>query len=225
MRRSAVFLILLFLPMLAVADGDQPRVSHDLSASAAAEGIYRVDIELPASDITIRTASVPQIRVSGAVTRPYRNDEERDRAQQFVDDVSVEITTVATRASIRVNYSGSARSRWERRKETDYKIAITVPPGTHVDLHQSVAQLDMDGDFGDIDVALRVGQIRIRTPHKRVKEVDAKSTIGEVKAAFGGREVTREGLFPGAVHFYSDTGSAVIHARVRIGDVDITLTD
>lgn len=219
-RRLIIAVSIILIPMLTNADGV---AVHEVRSEAPAAGIRRVRIELPSSELVIRNGSTERILIHGEVRRPYGNEAERERAKAFIEDISIMIDSKASRAVIRRVYGPNASGYWQRRKQTDYTLTIELPTGTHVELHQSAGSIDLSGRFGDVDIGLRAGQIRIEMPQADIKEVFAKTKIGEVKTTMGDRVVTREGFFPGATHFYSDTGDGVIRATLHVGEIEIIL--
>ena len=199
------------------------RVEHQFEKSVSAEGIRRILVETKPSEITIRNGDATKITVKGTVSRNVRNRKDVATVQQIVNDIEMEIETVASRATIRPRFGARSGSFRQRRVETSYKIEITVPRGTHVEVRQSVGEVDVAGDFGDVDVAMRVGEIRLDLVKASVRELHARTRIGEVRTNYGDRIITNEGILPGAADYENPEGQYLVRANVHIGEIDIKL--
>jgi len=71
---------------------------------------------------------------------------------------------------------------------------------------------------------MRAGEVNLRVPRAKVRELNASCRVGEVRTNLGTEVVTREGLFPGRTHFFNAAGKAHVNAHVTAGEVDVTLT-
>ena len=82
----------------------------------------------------------------------------------------------------------------------------------------------MAGDFGDVAADLRAGEVKVRVPRARVRELNASCRVGEVRANVGTEIITKEGLFPGRTHYFNPKGKTHVNVHVTAGEVDVTLT-
>ena len=216
----------LIVAVLLVTSGSvlaETRVEHRFEKTISAEGIRRILVETKPSDITIRNGDSRTITVSATIGRDVSDERDVSIVQEIVNGIGIEIETVTSRATIRPKFSGKADTFSQRRKETHFRIEILVPTGTHVEVHQSVGEVDISGVFGDVDVSMRVGEIRIDLPKAKVRDLRARTKIGEVKTHFSDRIITREGIFPDAAIYENPAGDHTVRASLHIGDIDIRL--
>ncbi len=196
---------------------------HAFQASVARGGVRRVTIDVPFGAFTVRNGAPGQIALSGIASRDYDGQRERAWAQKVVDDTSLEIYVNGPEAVVRRRFGANAQS-WRARKFTGYDVRIDIPPGIDVVFETSAGELDVAGDFGDIDVDLRAGEVDVRIPKVRVKELNASCRVGEVRTHLGNEIVTREGVFPGRTHYFNPAGTSHVRVHVTAGEVDVTLT-
>jgi len=223
MKKTPVLLGTLLLAFFATeVSAGSKRVEHPFRAEISAMGIRRIEVDVPPSEIEIRNGSEESIVIEGVVKKEFGREADRAEVQQIVDAISMKIETTAARATITPKYEPKAQSRWARR-DSNFKITISVPKGTHVEVRQSAGEVDIDGEFGDIDVAMRVGEIRISVPKSSVRELFAKTKIGEVETDLGDRVLSNEGIFPRSSHYVNEQGAHEVRASLHIGEITIRL--
>lgn len=208
--RYALFSLAL-IASAAVAD-----VSHPVAASVRRGAVRRVIVAIPAGEIMIRNGSADRINVTGEVQRSD-DDAESLRA---VKNANVEIVTDGEDAILRK----SGASDWGWRMHTNYHLDIEVPRGMSVNLETKYGEVTIEGEFGNIDVDLRAGEIHLRTPRALVKELNASARIGEVHTDFGDDREDHEGILPGTTHFINANGRSRINVHTTVGELHVTLT-
>ncbi|MEO8378761.1 MAG: hypothetical protein ABI779_03770 [Acidobacteriota bacterium] len=198
-------------------------VEHRFQSSVARGQVQRIRIDIPFGSFTVRNGVSSRIALSGVTSRDYDGQRERIWAQGVVDDTSVEVTINGAEAVIRRRFGRNASS-WRARKFTGLDLRLELPPGVDVEFTTSAGEVTMDGDFGDVSLDLRAGEFKLRTPRASVRELNASCRVGEVRANLGTEIVSREGLFPGRIHFFNATGKTHVNVHVTAGEVDVALT-
>jgi hypothetical protein len=220
MRSSLVLAAVLLTATAAFADQD---AEHKFSSTVPRAGVQRVVIDIPYGSFTIRNGAATHIGVAGVASRDYDSQRERIWAQRVVDDTSVEVYVNGAEAIIRRKFGKNASS-WRAQRFTGYDLRVDLPAGVDVEFETTAGEINMAGDFGDIDIDMRAGEINMRVPRAKVRELNASCRVGEVRTNLGTEIVTREGLFPGRTHFFNAAGKAHVNAHVTAGEVDVTLT-
>jgi len=197
-------------------------VTHSFSSSAARGAIRRVVVDVPAGDVRLRNGAAGRINVTGLVRRDY--DDDREKQQRVVDDISVEIYTSPTEAVVRRKTGPNARG-WSARNNSDYRVTIEVPPGLDVAIETKYGEVDIDGNFGSVTCDLRAGEIHASLPRETVKDLSASVRVGEVHASVGDRRIDNEGVFPRAAKWTNPAGGhASVNLHTTAGEVHVTLT-
>jgi len=196
-------------------------VTHSFSTSAARASVRRVVVDVPAGDIKLRNGAADRISVTGSVRRDY--DDDRDKQQRIVDDISVEIYSSPTEAVVRRKLGPRAWS-WSARNNSDYRVTIEVPAGMDVTIETKYGEVDIDGRFGELACDLRAGEIHAALPRETVKELSASVRVGEVHASVGDRRIDNEGVFPRAAKWTNPSGgTASVNLHTTAGEVHVTL--
>jgi hypothetical protein len=209
--------------LLATATASAKDVTHAFQAAVPRGAVQRVVIAIPAGSFTIRNGAANQLALSGVASRDFDTAKERTWAQKVVNDTSVEFVVNGAEAIVRRKFGKNAQS-WRAQKFTGLDLRIDLPPGTDVDFNTTAAEIEMNGDFGDVDIDLRAGEVDVRMPRSRVRELNASCRVGEVRTHLGNEIVTREGVMPGKTHFFNAQGTAHVNVHVTAGEVDVTLT-
>jgi hypothetical protein len=217
--RHAVLAAALLLSSVAFAAD----VEHAFQSAIPRGQVSRVVIDIPYGNFTVRNGSPNQIGVSGIASRHYDGAKEKKWAQQVVNDTSVEIYVSGSEAVIKRKFGKKADS-FRARKFTDLDLRIDVPPGLDIEFETSAGEVDMAGQFGDIDIDLRAGEVDVKIPKASVKELTASCRVGEVRTNLGHEVVTREGVFPGRTKYFNAAGKTHVNVHVTAGEVDVTLT-
>ena len=219
MRTSLVLAASLFLATTAVARDAE----HAFQTAVPRGQVQRVLIDIPYGSFTVRNGASSQLAVSGIVSRDYDGPRERAWAQRVVDDTSVEIYVRGAEAIVRRKFGKSAQS-WRAKRFTGVDLRLEVPAGVDIRFDSSAGEVDMEGNFGDIAIEMGAGEIDIRIPRAKVRELNASCRIGEVRTNLGNEIVTREGILPGRTHFFNAEGKSHVNVHVTVGEVDVTLT-
>jgi hypothetical protein len=206
-----------------VAFADE-EVSHPFSASISRSGIKRVIVDIPAGEVRLRNSTSDRIAISGQSRREYDGYRERAKEQRIVDDIGAEIFTNSGEALIRRSYGPNAQSWSARSWHSNYRITVEVPKGMDVDIETRYGELSLEGDFGNINVDLRAGEIHMRVPRASVRELNASVRIGEVHTDFGVDREDHEGVLPGSTHFINAGGRSRINLHTTVGELHVTLT-
>jgi hypothetical protein len=221
MKRAVAVAFILALALTGAARADKT-VTHAFNDSMPADGIRSLVIEIPVGEIKVRNSATNDIVVEGIAQRDYRKDKAQEQAQKSVNDSSVKIRVRGNEARLVRKYGPAARGREQR--HVSYKLTVSVPRGMQLQVLQDVGELDIAGVYGDMDVELDVGEVKIKTPKSNIRELSAKSTIGEVKTNLGDRIVEKEGLFAGRTHYLNEGGRNLLTVDVNVGEVAIDLT-
>lgn len=218
MRTSLLIASLLFATTAFARDAE-----HAFQTAVARGQVQRVLIDIPYGSFTVRNGSSHQLAVSGIVSRDYDGSRERAWAQKVVNDTSVEIYVRGAEAIVRRKFGKSAQS-WRAKRFTGIDLRLEVPPGVDIRFDTSAGEVDLEGNFGDISIEMGAGEIDVRVPRAKVRELNASCRIGEVRTNLGKEIVTREGILPGRTHFFNAEGKAHVNVHVTVGEVDVTLT-
>ena len=219
MRNSLVLAATLLVATVASARD----VEHKFHSAVPRGQVQRVVIDVPFGSFTIRNGAGNQIAVAGIASRDYDGSRERIWAQKVVNDTSVEIYVNGAEAVVRRKFGKNAAS-WRAQKFTGMDLRLDLPAGMDVEFETSAGEIDMAGNFGDVDIDLRAGEIDVRVPRANVREMNASCRIGEVRTNLGTEVVTREGIFPGRTHFFNAAGKSHVNVHVTAGEVDVVLT-
>jgi hypothetical protein len=217
MRNSFLLATLL---LASVATGKD--AEHTFQTVVPRGQVQRVVIDLPQGAFTVRNGSATQLALSGVASRDYDGARERIWAQRVVNDTSVEIYVNGTEAIVRRKFGKNAQS-WRAQKFTGIDLRLDLPPGVDVAFETSAGEVDLAGDFGHVDIDLRAGEINVRMPRAKVRELNASCRIGEVRTNLGREIVTREGILPGKAHYFNAAGRVNVNTHVTVGEVDVTL--
>lgn len=219
MRNSLVLVASLLVSLSAFAAD----VEHKFQSTVARAGVQRVIIDVPHGNFTIRNGAASSIVVAGIASRDYDGQREMKWAQKVVNDTSVEVYVNGSDAIVKRKFGPNADS-YRARKFTGIDLRLDLPPGVDVKFETSVGEVDVAGDFGHVNVDLSAGEIAIKMPRARVRQLDASCRIGEVNANLGKQIITKEGIFPGRTHFFNAAGTSNVKAHVTVGEVNVTLT-
>ena len=219
MRHSLVLAASLFVASAAFATD----VEHNFQATVPRGRVQRVVIDIPFGSFTVRNGSADRLAVSGIASRDYDSDNEKRWAQAVVNDTTVEIYVNGSEAIVRRKFGKNADS-WRARKFTGLDLRLEVPAGVDLEFETSAGEVDLAGTYGDIDLDLRAGEIRMKIPKAGVKELNASCRVGEVRAHLGNEIITREGILPGRTKYFNAAGKSHVNVHVTAGEVDVTLT-
>ncbi|HVE71372.1 MAG TPA: hypothetical protein VNI54_08400 [Thermoanaerobaculia bacterium] len=219
MRHSFVLTATLLLAGSMAADEE---VEHRFQSTVPRSQVQRVLVDIPAGSFTIRNGSATHIGVSGIATRDYDGHRERIWAQKVVNDISVEVFVNGAEAVVRRRFGRNADS-FRAQKFTGIDLRLDLPPGIDVEFNTMAGEVDMDGDFGDVSIDLRAGEIDLRIPRAKVRELNASCRLGEVRANLGTEIVSKEGILPGRTHYFNAKGKTHVNVHVTAGEIDVTL--
>lgn len=219
MRRTLLTAAALLLASSALAQDAE----HRFESTVPRGQVQRVTIDIPFGSFTVRNGSPGVIGVAGVASRDYDGQHERIWAQKVVNDTSVEVYVNGAQAVVRRKFGPNASS-WRAQRFTGIDLRLDLPPGVDVEFETSAGEVDMAGQFGDIDIDLRAGEVRLRTPRTGIRELNASCRIGEVRTHLGNEIVTREGLLPGRTHYFNPSGRSHVNVHTTAGEVDVTLT-
>jgi hypothetical protein len=217
--RHALVLSAALLAALTAAAGD---VEHKFQSVVPRGQVQRVLIDIPAGSFTIRNGAAGHIGVAGVASRDYDGAREGAWAQKVVNDTSVEVYISGNEAVVRRKFGRNADS-WRAQKFTGIDLRLDLPPGVDVEFETTAGEVDLAGDFGDVTVDLRAGEVDVRLPRAKVRELNASCRVGEVRANLGTEIVSKEGLFPGRTHYFNAKGRTHVNVHVTAGEVDVTL--
>ena len=219
MRTSLLLSAALLVTVTAAADDD---VEHKFQSSVPRGQVQRVLIDIPAGSFTIRNGAATHLGVSGVASRDYDGHRERIWAQKVVDDTSVEIYVNGAEAVVRRRFGRNADS-FRAQKFTGIDLRLDLPPGVDVEFDTTAGEVDMEGDFGDVSIDMRAGEIDVKIPRAKVRELNASCRVGEVRANLGTEIVSKEGILPGRTHYFNAKGRTHVNLHVTAGEIDVTL--
>ena len=218
MRNAFVLAAALSIASAAAADD----VEHKFQSVIPSGQVRRVLIDIPAGSFTIRNGSADRIALSGIASRDYDGQRERIWAQKVVDDTTVEVYVNGADAIVRRKFGRNADS-WRAQKFTGIDLRLDLPAGVDIRFDTTAGEVDVAGDFGNVSVDLRAGEVDVKVPRAKVREMNASCRIGEVRANVGTEIITKEGLFPGRTHYFNAKGQTRVDVHVTTGEVDVTL--
>ncbi len=218
MRKTLLLATFLFASAAAAAD-----VEHSFQSVVNRGAIKRVVIDIPAGSFTIRNGDTTKLALSGIVSRDYDTAKEKIWAQKVVNDTSVEIYVSGAEAVVRRKFGPNAQS-FRAQRFSGIDVRLDLPAGLDVTFETTAGEVDMAGNFGDIDIDMRAGEIDLSVPRATVRELSASCRVGEVRTNLGTEVITREGVFPGRTKFFNAAGRSRINVHVTAGEVDVTLT-
>jgi hypothetical protein len=195
---------------------------HSFQAVVARGQVQRVVIDIPHGSFTLRTGAPGRLSLSGVASRDYDGTREAAWAQKIVNDTSVEFYLNGSEAIVRRKFGRNAQS-FRAQKFTGIDLRLDLPAGMDVSFETSAGEIDVAGDFGDIDIDLRAGEVDVRVPRAKVRELNASCRIGEVRTNLGREVVTREGILPGRTRYYNSAGKTHVNAHTTVGEVRVTL--
>lgn len=216
-------IVLLVASVVTAAEPESKEISHRYDSGS----IRRVEIELPPSTrLDVRTGEDSVITIDGRAEVRFEGSPSRLKRQAILEgiDVAGEVES-SNRLRIVDRRAGAARSGWARRLATDFTLTITVPSWTNVEVHQRDGAVVIDGDLGDVTVGMRAGEIRAVLPKARVKELTARTRVGEVRADLGRITEQREGFLPGATTYENPAGQTTVRLYVTAGEIDVILKE
>ena len=219
MRTSLLLSAALLVTVAAAADDD---VEHKFQSVVPRGQVQRVLIDIPAGSFTVRNGAATHIGVSGVASRDYDGHRERIWAQKVVDDTSVEIYVNGAEAVVRRRFGRNADS-FRAQKFTGIDLRLDLPPGVDVEFDTTAGEVDMEGDFGDVSIDMRAGEIDLKIPRAKVRELNASCRVGEVRANLGTEIVSKEGILPGRTHYFNAKGRTHVNVHVTAGEIDVTL--
>lgn len=222
MRNATVLLIALCTAAPALA---ADRVERPVSASADAAAVRNIVIEIPSSALLITTHREPVVRVEGIATRTYRGEYNRAEAESLLGQARVDLTLRGRTLYVSRQFDGRAGRFWNSPEATNFDLDLHLPAGIPVEIRQNAGTLEMEGSFGDLDVKLGAGDVMLRMPRTVLGELDAATTVGDLKTDLGPRIVEKSGVMAGSTVFVNDQGTSKVRLRVRAGTIDVRLTD
>ena len=215
--------LVLFATLFLAASAFAADVEHAFQSAVPRGGVQRVIIDISTGSFTVRNGSADRLTLSGIASRDYDTTKERAWAQKVVNDTSVEFYVNGPEAIVRRKFGRNADS-WRAQKFTGLDLRLDLPPGVDVVFETTAGEVDMIGDFGDIDIDMTAGEIDVKVPRARVREVNASALVGEVRTNLGKEIVTREGVLPGRTKYFNAAGKTHVNVHVTAGEVDVTLT-
>jgi hypothetical protein len=218
MRLSLLAASLLLASIASARDAE-----HSFQNTVPRGQVQRVVIDIPQGAFTIRNGVSTHLALSGIASRDYDGAREGSWAQQVVNDTSVEFYVSGTEAIVRRKFGKNAQS-WRAQKFTGLDLRLDLPPGVDIAFETSAGEIDLAGDFGNVDIDLRAGEIDLRVPKAAVRELTASARIGEVHANLGREIVTHEGVFPRRAKYFNAAGRTRVNAHTTVGEVRVSLT-
>ncbi len=222
---NRIFAAILFGMVWSVAALAEGEVVKNVKQTLPATGIRQIRIEIPIAQLEVRNGSAPAVQLTGTIRQRYSDSDDREWASEIVESTKIALEVSGDVVFLRRDAGPQSRSWRAKRSPSDIKATIEIPAGMSVDIEQSIGEIAISGSFGDIDLALRIGEVSIRVPKRDIRHLSASAKIGEVKTNLGDRVITKEGLFAGETYYENETGKRDLRVRVQIGEIEIDLTD
>ncbi|HEY0158302.1 MAG TPA: hypothetical protein VGF28_13555 [Thermoanaerobaculia bacterium] len=215
--------LLLATSLLLAGAASAADVEHSFQRVVQRGGVKRVVIDIPAGSFTVRNGNASQLALAAIVSRDYDGAKERAWAQKVVNDTTIEFYVSGADAVVRQKFGRNAQS-WRARKFSGIDLRLDLPAGVDVVFETTAGEVDMAGNWGDVDIDMRAGEIELSMPRATVRNLSASCRVGEVRTNLGTEVLTREGVFPGKTKFHNAAGKSHVNVHVTAGEVDITLT-
>lgn len=223
MRISSAVLAVSLLAVPAAFAAD--RIERPISATIDTTDVSRVVIDIPSSALNIFTDRSGKATVDGTASRSYRNERNRDEAERLIAGANVSLQRRGRTLFIERDLGASGSRFWNTPNATQFDVAITIPEGLPVEISHNAGAISMEGSFGDLDVRIGAGDLTLRMPRSVLAELDASTTVGELRTDLGPRVVEKSGVMAGSTTFINDQGTSKVRLRVRAGTIDVKLTD
>jgi hypothetical protein len=194
---KTIFACLLLVPICAASDHWDYEESHTDARDFVSGGM--IHVRLSVGDLHIRHGDSNKIRLSYTVKSHYERN---------VKDAHVDFEVRGNDASLEFHAPGS---------NTQFDVELEVPQNTHLDVHEKVGDLSVEGIEGDKDLELGIGDIRVTEGESRYRLVRASTGIGDVNS--DGYGETSGWL--GKSLKYRGEGKYELRAHVGIGDVTL----
>lgn len=224
MRQSIRAAVAVILFAAAVSAAEPQRAVRNIDFTASIPGALRLQMDMPADQLVIENGPPGVIEVSGTVERAWRRAKDRARAEEIVADAGVRVQMKGSRAVISRNFGPKAKGRSAQGSKTEFRLKLRVPPGMNIQIDQTSGDITVAGIFGDIDVRLNAGEVKVKVPKRSVRELLADVKVGELTTNLGDRIVQKEGIMAGKMHFFNEGTGGVVKVGVLAGDVQIDLT-
>lgn len=210
--------------IVAIPGWADERVSRTSTIAWSGEGVKRVEVEVPPSEIHIRTAPIDRVQVE-VEYRIERGNDDQEWLDSVLDGLSIEAVRKDTRLILRDKREGAARTSKAKRRDIESKITLTLPEWTSVELRQTAGEVALNGSLGNVLVSMKAGEIRMKGSAADVRRLKARARVGEVRTEIGSRKESREGLFAGAAVWDnpSSEASSTIELLVTFGEISVNL--
>lgn len=200
--------------------------SRELLKSYEADSFNRVEIALPPDTILrVRTSPEPILTISGTVTMEFSESVPDEKIAKILEGIGLIGKLDGRRLLIVEHREPEARTGLAKWSDADFDVTITVPEWTNVEVRQRNGRVDVEGDLGSVKVGLTSGQIDVSVPKERVRQLSARTRVGEVKADLGNITEEREGFFPGEMQYENVDGSTWIELALTFGDISVELRE
>ncbi|MEM1263923.1 MAG: hypothetical protein AAGH76_16110 [Pseudomonadota bacterium] len=174
----------------------------------------RVELVLANGDATVVAAAIDHVEVSVTVRCPQDSTRCRERAG------NAKLTSINTTDSARFELAGSLGSGAE------VTTRVRVPIDRALDVQMKYGALAIENHAGDLNVQMTAGDIDIKRPEHDIGAVDLRARFGDATLynQAGAQEGRRPLLVGSTVEWVGD-GRRSVAARIRFGDIDLSLTD
>ena len=155
-------------------------------------------------------------------TKMEYTPQEREKAVQELDRVQVTAQRDGDELVITTGFPRSWCPLGAASFYLDYRIK--VPASTRLIADHNAGEVHVDNLRGDIQVALRQGEITLHLPQDGKYTTDAKSNFGSVFSDFPGQEKRRFWLVGHRIEKDVSPGAHALNLRVGCGDIIILKT-
>ncbi|MEM8983384.1 MAG: DUF4097 family beta strand repeat-containing protein [Pseudomonadota bacterium] len=173
-----------------------------------------VALELANGDATVIAAPTNHVEISVAIRCPQDSTRCRERAAK------ASLNSKNSTNSARFELAGAPGSGSEVTTE------VRVPEDRALDVRMKYGALRIDNHRADLNVRMTAGDIDITRPERGVGRVELKASVGD--ASLSSPKSEQEGRRPllvGSTVEWDGTGDSTVTARLRFGDVDLSLTE
>jgi hypothetical protein len=215
--------LVLGVTCLLLADDTPPQkiqISKTEHMDFPAGGVLRLKNSV--GELTVEGWDRPDIEITTVKsTKGEYPSQEREKAVKELDRVHVETHREGTELVISTDYPGGRflSSLFGGTAGFDLDYRIKVPASTRLIADHGVGEVHVDNLTGDIQVAVRQGEITLDLPEQGRYAVDAKSSCGSVISDFPGKEKSRFWFIGHQVENEDSSAPHKLNLKIGYGDI------
>ena len=185
-----------------------------LEKQIPANGIQRVDLDIPVGEVDVTGWDQPQVHVDVKLECERRRDRCREAAEK--------IRVVYSQNDDRLRIEMKDWPKWGN-NGLEAHIRIQVPRRLALNADLGVGEMKIAGIEGHLNADIGVGELDITLPASAVASVSADTGVGEANLSANGRHYESSGLVAKTIHWTKGTGSSKVKADVGVGEISVKL--